>query len=182
MIQSAQPGDENPIEAVLRRTDVNVEPNRKRAQELYEMGTRRLMEGRVAEAIQLYEESIQVKPTAEGYTFRGWAVSYLGDLDQAIEDCKRAIRLDPDFGNPYNDIRVYLMQKGRLDDAIPWLESAKRAKRYEARHYPYLNLGRVYIAKGDEMRALDEFVKALDIHPDDADTLQAIKKIRYTVN
>ena len=39
-----------------------------------------------------------------------------------------------------------------------------------------------YVAKGDEMRALDEFVKALDLNPDDAVVLDAIKKIEYTVN
>ena len=51
------------------------------------------------------------------------------------------------------------MQKGQLNDAIPWLESAKKAKRYDPRHYPYLNLGKVYLAKGERMRALDEFRK-----------------------
>ena len=122
--------------------------NREQVQDLCELGTRRLMEGRVSEAIELYEKSIDVKPTAEGYTFRGWAISFLGYLDEAIEDCKKAIQLDPEFGNPYNDIGVYLMQLGKLDDAVPWLQQAKRAKRYEPRHFPYLNLGRVFLAKG----------------------------------
>ena len=156
--------------------------NREQFQDLCERGTKRLMEGRVSEAIELYEKSIDVKPTAEGYTFRGWAISFLGYLDEAIEDCKKAIQLDPEFGNPYNDIGVYLMQLGKLDDAVPWLQQAKRAKRYEPRHFPYLNLGRVFLAKGDEMRALDEFVKALELHPGDAGALEGMKKIKYSVN
>ena len=158
------------------------ETKQQRVQDLWERGTQRLMEGRVAEAIDLYEKSIHIKPTAEAYTYRGWAVSFLGDLDAAIEDCKKAIRIDPDFGNPYNDIGVYLMQQGRIDDAIPWFENAKNAKRYEPRHFPYLNLGRVYLAKGQSMRALDEFVKALEIRPEDDSALEAIKKINYSVN
>jgi Tfp pilus assembly protein PilF len=108
-----------------------------RARDLWELGTKRLIEGHFHEAVALFEESIGVEPTAEGYTFRGWAVSFLGRLDEAIEDCKKAIRLDPDFGNPYNDIGVYLMQQGKLDEAIPWLETAKQARRYEPRHFPY---------------------------------------------
>src|SRR6266852_5809620 len=111
-----------------------------RARELWELGTKRLSEGLVTEAVELFEQSIAVKPTAEGHTFRGWALSYLGRLDEATEDCKQAIQLDPDFGNPYNDIGVYLMQKGQLDQAIPWLELAKR---YEPRHLPYSNLGNI---------------------------------------
>jgi Tfp pilus assembly protein PilF len=55
----------------------------------------------------------------------------------------RAIEIDPEFGNPYNDIGVYLMQRDRLDDAVPWLERAKLAKRYEPRQFPYMNLGRI---------------------------------------
>src|SRR5258708_29981257 len=119
-----------------------------RARELWEQGTTRLSEGQVEDAVELFEQSIAVKPTAEGHTFRGWALSYLGRLDEATEECKQAIELDPDFGNPYNDIGVYLMQKGQLDQAMPWLERAKLAKRYEPRHFPYSNLGSIYERKG----------------------------------
>ena len=152
------------------------------AKRLYEKGTEQLMAGRIEEAIELYEESIDIMPTAEGYTFRGWAVSFLGRIDEAIEDCKRAIRIDPEFGNPYNDIGVYLMQQGRLDEAVPWFQTAKKVKRYEPRHFPYLNMGRIYLSKGDCMRAIDEFVGALDLHPEDRTALDAIRKINFTVH
>ncbi|MDA1314254.1 MAG: tetratricopeptide repeat protein [Acidobacteria bacterium] len=89
------------------------------AKDLWLEGTQRLTEGRVEEAVELYEQSIAAKPTAEGYTYRGWAMSFLGRIDEAIADCKKAILIDPEFGNPYNDIGAYLMQKGQLDDAIP---------------------------------------------------------------
>ena len=39
------------------------------------MGTKRLSEGEVEEAVKLFEQSIAVTPTAEGHTFRGWALS-----------------------------------------------------------------------------------------------------------
>lgn len=153
-----------------------------RARRLYEKGTEQLMAGQVEEAVELYEESIDAMPTAEGYTFRGWAFSFLGRIDEAIEECKKAIRIDPEFGNPYNDIGVYLMQQGKLDDAVPWFQTAKTAKRYEPRHFPFLNMGRVFLSKGESMRALDEFVGALDLHPQDSTALEAIRKIEYTVN
>ena len=106
-----------------------------------------LLEGRIQSAVDCFNQSLLSCPTAEGYTYRGWAVSFLGMLEQAVEDCRKAIRVDPEFGNPYNDIGVYMMQLGLLDEAIPWLESAKLAKRYEPRHFPYLNLGHVYRAR-----------------------------------
>ena len=64
---------------------------------------------------------------------------------KATAECLRAIEIDPHFGNPYNDIGVHLMQQGKLEEAIPWLEKAKQARRYEPRQFPSMNLGRVYL-------------------------------------
>jgi Tfp pilus assembly protein PilF len=85
--------------------------------------------------------------------------------------------LDPEFGNPYNDIGVYLMQLERLDDAIPWLERAKSATRYEPRHFPYINLGRVYLSKGMIQKALEEFRGALKINPGDQELTQLVEEL-----
>src|SRR5580704_17238758 len=111
-------------------------------------------------AVSLYSQSIETFPTAEAYTFRGWAYRSFGRIDDAIEECKRAIQVDPDFGNPYNDIGAYMMSKGDLDEAVEWLEKAKRARKYEPRHYPFINLGRLYAQKGMVLKAIEEFEEA----------------------
>ena len=153
-----------------------------RARELWERGTRRLAEGEIQEAVDLFEQSIAAKPTAEGHTFRGWALSYLGRLDEAIEDCKTAIALDPHFGNPYNDIGVYLMQKGQLDEAMPWLEKAKAARRYEPRHFPYANLGSIYERKGRWLDAIREYEEALRIEPRHDSARLGVARLRARMN
>src|ERR1700751_4086595 len=84
------------------------------------------------EAVELYKKSIETYPTAEAYTFLGWTYSWMGRLDDAIAECLKAIEVDPAFGNPYNDIGSYLMMKGQIDEAIPWLERALKAPRYES--------------------------------------------------
>ena len=112
-------------------------------------------------AVSLYSQSIETFPTAEAYTFRGWAYQSFGRTDDAIEECKRAIQVDPEFGNPYNDIGAYLIGKGKLDEAIEWLEKAKRAPKYDPRHFPFMNLGRLYAQKGMVMKAIEEFEGAL---------------------
>jgi len=114
-------------------------------------------------AVSFYSQSIETFPTAEAYTFRGWAYRSFGRIDDAIEECKRAIQVDPDFGNPYNDIGAYLVAKGESDEAIEWLEKAKRAPKYEPRHYPFMNLGRLYAQKGMVMKAISEFEEALQL-------------------
>lgn len=139
---------------------------REEAMKLFEEAYKYHMLGDLDRAIELYKKSIDVYPTAEAWTFLGWAYSMRGNYEGAIEACKRAIEIDPDFGNPYNDIGSYLIELGQLDEAIEWLEKAKRAKRYEPRHYPYINLAKVYMLKGKLYEALREIEEAIKIRPD----------------
>lgn len=152
--------------------------DQERALELIEEAMKHQMAQEYPEAIRLYKESIALYPTADAYTYMGWAYSFLGRLNEAIAQCETAIEIDPEFGNPYNDIGVYLMQQQRTDDAIPWLERAKAAKRYEPRHFPYINLGRIYLSKGMIRKALDEFGGALKIHPEDSELAQLVEELQ----
>jgi Tfp pilus assembly protein PilF len=127
---------------------VDSEQRHQRAVRLLETAYDSQQSGDLESAIHLYQASIESCPTAEAHTFLGWTYSSQGKYDEAIEQCKLAITVDPQFGNPYNDIGSYLIQKGELDQAIAWLEQAKKAPRYEPRHFPYVNLFRVYIKQG----------------------------------
>jgi len=131
-----------------------------RAMHLLKAAYEKQMAGDLQGAIQLYQASIIEHPSAEAHTFLGWTYSFEGRYDDAIEECKTAIRVDPDFGNPYNDIGSYLVHLDRLEEAIPWFEMAKRAPRYEPRHFPYVNLGRVYLELGKPQEAAREFGQA----------------------
>ncbi len=127
---------------------MDVDQKIERAVQMMQTAYERQRAGDLEEAIQLYKASIEQHPTAEAHTYLGWTYSHQGRYDDAIEQCKLAITVDPQFGNPYNDIGSYLIQKGQFDQAIPWLEMAKKAPRYEPRHFPYLNLFRVYMKLG----------------------------------
>lgn len=121
--------------------------------------------GELADAILLYKRSITVFPTAEAYTFLGWSYSMIGLYDEAIAMCKEAIEIDPAFGNAYNDIGAYLIELGRWEDAIPWLEEATTAPRYNSPEYAYMNLGRIYEHLGDLAEALTYYNRALTAAP-----------------
>lgn len=155
---------------------------RERALRLWDEGAARHMRGDLEGAVLLYTRSIEVCPTAEAFTFRGWAYQGMGRIDDAIAECKRAIEIDPSFGNPYNDIGAYLIEKGQLDDAIPWLERAKLAPRYEPRHFPFMNLGRLYAAKRMVSRAIAEFERALELEPGDPACVQMLARLRAALN
>jgi Tfp pilus assembly protein PilF len=153
-----------------------------RALGLWREGYRLQMAGDLDGAVKAYRRSLAVQPTAEAHTFLGWAMSFQGLLDDAIEECHRAIAVDPGFGNPYNDIGVYLMQQDKLEEAIPWLERAKRAPRYEPRQFPYMNLGRIYMRQGKWGEALRELQEGVRIAPGDKGVHRALHELRGRFN
>ncbi len=158
------------------------EARRAAAKERFEAAYERQMAGDLQAAIALYSQSIEAYPTAEAFTFRGWTYSFLHDVERAIEDCKRAIAVDPTFGNPYNDIGAYLIQLGKRDEATPWLRKATTAPRYEARCFPWANLARVYEAKGQWIKALEHYRRALAENSTYPVALAGIARLRGLLN
>ena len=154
----------------------------RRATELWQEAYKHQTAGDLDRAIEYYQRSIQVHPTAEAHTFLGWTYSFQGRLEEAIAQCLKAIQTDPEFGNPYNDIGVYLMQQGKLDEAIPWLEKAKRARRYEPRQFPFVNLGQIFMKQGRWREALREFEQAVRIALDDVSARKALHSLRARLN
>ena len=154
----------------------------KKAVDLMQHAYRLQMEGDLDGAIEGYRRSIELHPTAEAHTFLGWTYSFQNRLEDAITECKEAIAVDSDFGNPYNDIGSYLIKLGRLDEAIPWLEKAITAPRYEPRHYPHCNLGQVYWTQGLLAKAEREFARALELSPDYEFADAALTAIRKQLN
>ena len=95
-------------------------------------GYEKQMAGETDAAVELFLKSIAFYPTAEAHTLLGWAYSLKGRFGDAIRECEKAVRIDPEYGNPYNDIGAYLIETGRWKDAIPWLEKATVAARLGA--------------------------------------------------
>ncbi len=144
---------------------MNDEITHQQAMILFERAFRHQSRGEFASAIVLYKRSLAVRPTAEAFTFLGWTYSMLNRFNEAIDCCKRAIEIDPAYGNPYNDIGSYLIEQKHWEEAIPWLEKAIQAPRYESPQFPHLNLGRVYEHQGRYLTALECYDRALELDP-----------------
>ena len=161
---------------------MTLEQKRELALLYWRQGYERQMVCEVDEAIDLYRKSIAVLPTAEAHTFLGWAYSFQGRLEEAIAECRTAIEIDPEYGNPYNDIGVYLMEQERLEEAVPYLERAMRATRYECPFFPHFNLGRIYEKKGHWLKAMGEYREALRLNPGYELAAQALHRLQAMLN
>ena len=154
----------------------------RRSQKHFQAGLDSVADGKIAEARDNFKAAAEITASAEALTYWGWMEHHLGHTGLAIDLCKQAINQDPEFGNPYNDIGSYLVSQGKLDEAIPWLESAIVAPRYEPRQFPHINLGRIYLAKGMPNRALSELEKAQGLSPDDESIVKMVSEIRSIIN
>jgi Tfp pilus assembly protein PilF len=155
---------------------------KQRASEYFRRAYEHQQKGEYEEAIELYSHSIEAFPTAEAYTFRGWAYSYQRNYTQAIADCKKALKIDPEFGNPYNDIGAYLIEQNQWDAAIPWFLKALAAPRYEAYCFPHFNLGRIYEQRREWGKAREHYSRALQLNPRYALAYRALKRLQALWN
>ncbi len=165
----------------MHEADPKLSP-RRQARQLFREAYRAQMSGDLADALRLYQASIDVCPTAEAYTFLGWTHSFRHDYVEALRCCHVAIEVDPTFGNPYNDIGAYLIELGAWDEAEPWLRAATRAPRYSSYHFPLYNLGRLYERRFDFALAERHYALALRVSPKYGLARRAVQRLRARAN
>lgn len=160
----------------------SLEINDEKARQAFLRGYHLQMEGSLKEAIVAYKQSLRYEETAEAHTFLGWALSHQDELEKAIDRCHRAIQVDPDFGNPYNDIGVYQLKRGNLEEARQWFKEALQAPRYENYCFPHFNLGRIHLHRGHFAGAAHHFKEALKEQSDFDKANKALQRIKHRMN
>lgn len=115
-------------------------------------------------AIHYATEYIELTNSAEGYVERGNLYIDLYELEKAVDDCKKAIELDPEAYYAYNNLGCALLKLRRLNEAIPPLVSAIKIDEKKD-HLPYLNLAEVYTVMGNYRQAIDEYKYMLEAFP-----------------
>jgi len=152
------------------------------AKELFHEAYEAQLAEKYEEAIELYQRSIEVYPTAEAHTFLGWVYSFQQRYDEAIEECLEAIRVDETLGNPYNDIGSYLLAKGDSYGCVRWFRRALLAPRYESYVFPHYNLGRVYEMRHKFLDAAKHYGLALEQQPGFGDAAAGLRRMQAKLN
>ena len=132
-------------------------------------------------ALDKFLKAFNYKETAEIMTLIGWAYSMRKNIDEAKSYCLKAIKLDPNYGPPYNDLGSYLLAEGQTGESLKWFELAKKATNYQNREYPYINAGRAYMARDEYQLALNEFSMALTLAPFHDELHATIEKLKKSL-
>lgn len=150
--------------------------------ELIRSGYQNQKHGRLRLAIKKYKASIKLLPTAEGHTYLGWAYSLVGKYDKAILECYKAIDIDEEYGNSYNDLGYYLTLFKRYEEAKEWLNRAIAAPRFDERYWAYYNLGRIYELTGDWHQALKLYYQSVQLDPQFTNGVDAALRLQGQLN
>jgi Tfp pilus assembly protein PilF len=158
------------------------EKKSRRSLEYFRKGYVLQMKGQLDKAAHYFRKSIQCKKSAEAYTFLGRIHSEKGFYGAAIDDCLKAIEVNPDFGNPYNDIGAYLIHLKRYDEAVGWLNMALNAPLYKKYCDSFFNLGYIYEVKGEWYKAAEYYERAIEENPAFTQAVTALERLKGRFN
>lgn len=134
---------------------------------LFHQGVASLNKGEYEEAIQKYDEAIELNPNhVEFYNNRGLAKKNLGQYQEAIDDYDKAIELDPNDAELYsnrgvakNDLKLHREAIADYDKAVEL--NPNYADAYNNRGIAKKNLEQY-------QEAIADYDKAIDLNPNHA--------------
>ena len=135
------------------------------------------VEGRVPEAIQIFEKALRILPDdAETHRRLANALVRAGKVREAIGHYEQALRIKPDYAEAHNNLGVALWSSGKLEEAIGHFQQALRIRPdYAEAHY---GLGIALEQTGKLREAIGHYQQALRINPDYADARNALARLQ----
>jgi tetratricopeptide (TPR) repeat protein len=121
--------------------------------------------GRVAEAMEHYEQALRINPDyAEAHNNMGVVLLQSGRVPEAIAQDEQALRLKPDFAEAHNNLGNALLQTGRIAEAIKQYQEGLRLNPdYTETHN---NMGNALLQSGQMAEAIEQYEQALQLNPD----------------
>ena len=120
--------------------------------------------GKVAEAVEHFEQSLALKPdSAEIHNNLGSALDKLGRGDEAFEHYKEALKLKPKFAAAHYNVATLLAGRGRTDEAIA--EYHKTLELAPDDVDALSNLGFALAGQGRFDEAIKYYKRALEVAP-----------------
>jgi tetratricopeptide (TPR) repeat protein len=144
--------------------DSPARPDGAKAEQLFHRGNKLIEQGAYAEAVALYQESVELDPShAAALNNLGSALLHLGRVDEAERNFREAIATKADFSDPHSNLGNLVRQKGYLAESEALLRRALklRPNNLDAR----INLGLTLVMQGRVRDARACFAKVLKTAP-----------------
>jgi cytochrome c-type biogenesis protein CcmH/NrfG len=103
-------------------------------------------------------------------------LAHRGDVAGAVDSYRAAIRLNPDWADPYRGLGRVLLDHHDYADAVEALHTSLRAGGEDQQTFYWL--GRAYMGQGDLDAAAGALARASELNPDDAETVADLGLVR----
>jgi tetratricopeptide (TPR) repeat protein len=138
-------------------------------------------EGRLDEAVAAYEAVLASAPGVPLVHYNlGAAYKRKGDLPKAEAAMRRACELDPAFVDGYVGLATLLAESGKQDEAIEVVRQGAAANERSGR-LQYA-LGVLAEGKGDAATAMQAFLKAEELDPQNVETQYHLATVALNMN
>lgn len=120
-------------------------------------------------SVSLWSDTLKENPDVPFVIFNlGVSLENKGKAEdqRAIELYQKAIQIDPEYFEPYNNLGILLNTYGRTQEAIPYYEKARQLKPNHSDTYN--NLATAWQALKQYDQAMVYFQKALELNPENA--------------
>ncbi len=97
---------------------------------------------------------------------RGLEYQYLGELDSAIQEFSKAIKLNPELSEAYIHRGVAYATTGKVENALSDFNQAIAIN--PESHEAYFSRGNLYYDRGELDRAIADWTQAIDFSPEDS--------------
>jgi len=131
------------------------------------MGYQNLQQGDPTSALKELLQAENLSPKDPEIQFAlGWAYSAKGRFLEALEHFRKTLILDPKLTDAHNAMGATYLEMGKWDEAIQEFEIVLKDMLYMTPYYVQNNIGWAYYKKGDRLKALEYYQKAVALKPD----------------
>jgi tetratricopeptide (TPR) repeat protein len=134
------------------------------------LGNALAKQGKTERAIGHYIEALRLDPNmVEAHNNLGITLLREGQIEAAIFHLREALRLKPDLNSAENNLKEALAVQKEIEDEIARIQGLLRYKQDDPElHY---EMGNLFLAKGEWNKAINQYEKALLLHPKFAQAL-----------
>lgn len=133
-----------------------------RAKMLVQMGNAAYYDGDLTGALSALLDAERDDPTLPDlHHSKALVLHAKGERARALEEARIAVRLKPDYSEGNNTLGKLLLDEGKLDEAIPYLNLAAKDLLNREAFKAYTNLGILYYRKADFKKARENLDHAI---------------------
>jgi len=147
------------------------------------LGQRYMQQGKLELALEKLQKALKFDPSyVDAHTVIAVLYERINDQKKAAEHYRRAADLAPRNGAVNNNYGAFLCRTGKLDEAAQRFAAAVADPFYKTPDVAYTNSGTCLLQADKPDRAEQEFRKALELNPSNAEALFHLAGILFQKN